>query len=345
MVALATLVTIASNLKAQNPFNSLIKSTGPDATILLKSYAEPLFKGFGIGLNSGWNNTAETDKLLHFDLRITVNFANVPSNERSFDVTQIGLSNHVVLDPSSPTKIAPTYGGSSSAALPIMDIKDDNGNKVGSFTMPKGQLQYVPAPNVQLVIGLVYNTDVTIRATPNINLGAGAGTVGLIGFGIKHNVIKDFAALTEENVMPFDLALAINYNKITYTNQLNVQPESGTTPSSGSSSDFSNQRLSGNFTGTNFQAIISKKILFATPFVAIAYQTAKTDVGILGNYPVSSSVGHYQTITDPVHINETSINGVRIDSGVQLNFSFLRAYFSISESKYLSANAGIGIGL
>lgn len=344
MVVFAILVCVKADLKAQNPFNSLIKSTGPDATILLRSYAEPLFKGFGIGLNSGWNNTAETDKFLHADLRITVNLANVPSDERSFDVTKIGLSNHVQLDPSSPTKIAPTYGGSTSGALPILDIKDDNGNKVGSFTMPKGQLQYVPAPNVQLVIGLFYNTDVTIRATPTINLGAGAGTVGLFGFGIKHNIIRDFAALTEEDVFPFDLAIALNYNKITYTNKLNVQPDGGTSPSSGSSSDFSNQRLSGNFTGTNFQAIISKKILFFTPFLAVAYQTANTNVGILGNYPIDSSVGHYTTITDPVHINETSVSGVRVDSGVLLKFSFIRAYFSISESQYLSANAGIGLG-
>jgi hypothetical protein len=319
-------------------FGQLIKSSPADATLLFQNYAEPMFKGFGIGLNSGWNNTAKTKKLLHFDLRITANVAQIPSSDQSFDVTKIGLSNHLQVDPASPTNMAPTFGGIKSGAVPAMDIKDNNGNTISTFNMPFGIIQYVPAPNVQLTIGLVYNTDITIRATPTIKIGS-SGSVGIIGFGIKHDIIQDFAP--KGKPYPFDVAIAVNYNKISYNKSLNVQPDAGTT---GSSADFSTQQLQGSFSGTNVQAIISKKLLFFTPFLSIGYQSANTSLGVLGNYPVTTGAGTYSVVTDPVHINETSISGFRTDIGFQLNLLLLRIYASYSPGQYQSANAGIGLG-
>jgi hypothetical protein len=323
-------------------FDQLIKSSPADATKLFENYAEPLFKGFGIGLNSGWNNTAKTKKLLHFDLRISANVAMVPTSAQSFDITQIGLSNHLQVDPSSQTNMAPTFGGSKSATTPLMDIKDNNGSTIGTFNMPNGVIQYIPAPDIQLTVGLVKNTDLTIRTMPTINIGSNSGSIGMIGFGIKHDIIQDFAE--KGKTMPFDLAIAVNYNKISYDKTLSVQPDNGTAPASGSQTDFSNQRISGSFSGTFVQAIISKKLLFFTPFLSLGYQSANTTFGVLGNYPVTSSSGTYTTVTDPVHINETSISGFRADIGFQLNLLLLRIFASYSPGPYQSANAGIGLG-
>ena len=325
-----------------NGFGQLIKSSPADATLLFENYANPLFKGLGTGLNSGWNNTAKTKKFLHFDLRITANVAQVPTDDRSFNVTQIGLSNHLQVDPASTTDIAPTFGGSKNGPTPLMDIKDNSGNTIGTFNMPNGVIQYVPAPNIQLTIGVYKNTDLTIRTTPAINIGSNSGSVQMIGFGIKHDIVQDFAG--KGKTKPFDLAIAINYNRINYNAPLNVQPDNGTEPAAGSSTDFSNQRVNGYFSGTNVQAIISKKLLFFTPFLSVAYQSANTNLGILGNYPITTSSGVYSTVTDPVHINETSISGFRSDVGFQLNLLILRIYASVSEGQYLSANAGIGLG-
>jgi hypothetical protein len=330
-----------NNNNSGNGFDQLIRSSPADATKLFQNYAEPLFKGFGIGLNSGWNNTAKTKKLLHFDLRITANAAEVPTSGQTFDVTKIGLSNHLQVDPTSTTSIAPTFGGSKSAPTPLMDIKDDNGKTIGTFNMPNGVIKYIPAPDIQLTIGLVHNTDITIRTIPTVNVGSNTGSIGMIGFGIKHDIIQDFAKGVPK---PFDLAIAINYNRINYSKTLNVQPDDGTTAAPGSQSDFSNQRISGYFSGTNVQAIISKKLLFFTPFLAIAYQSANTNVSVLGNYPVTSSTGEYTTITDPVHINENSVSGFRTDIGFQLNLAVFRIFASYSPGSYQSVNGGIGLG-
>ncbi|MES2276798.1 MAG: DUF6588 family protein [Bacteroidota bacterium] len=325
-------------------FSDLIKSNAADATKLMQAYASPMFKGFGIGLNSGWNNTAKTKKLLHFDLRITANVAKVPDKDQSFDVTQIGLSKQVSVAATSPTKIAPTFGNNSDAATPIMSINDVNGTPTTkTFTMPKGVFNYIPAPNIQLTVGLVHNTDVTLRITPTIKLGDDGGSVSLFGFGFKHNIIQDFAK--KGIPKPFDLAIAVNYNRISYSKTLSVQPDAGTTNAGGGGTpNFSDQHIDAKFSGTNIQAIISKKLLFFTPFLSVGYQTASTDFGVLGNYPLTATPTTYTTISNPVSINETSISGMRADVGFQLNLAILRIYASVSTGQYVSGNAGIGLG-
>jgi hypothetical protein len=348
LIIAALLLTPALKTYAQSSdddgFSQLIKSSPADATKLLQAYAEPMFRGFGTGLNGGWNNTAKTKSLLHFDLRITVSGAQVPTSDRTFDVTKIGLSNHLTPNDASKT-IAPTFGGDDVDG-PVMRINDDNGAKVSTFTMPKGIFKYVPAPNVQLTIGLVHNTDITIRTIPKINLGDDAGKVGMIGFGVKHNIMQDFAKVGVPK--PFDLAIAVNYNRINYSKTLSVQPGTALPAPGNTNTNFSNQSIDAHFSGTNVQAIISKKLMFFTPFLAVAYQTSSTEFGVLGNYPITSTVpgqgAFYTTITDPVHINETSISGMRADIGFQMNLAILRIYASVSTGKYASGNAGIGLG-
>lgn len=343
LITLMVLLSVAFKASAQNDdgFSQLIQSNAADATKLLHAYGEPMFKGFGIGLNSGWNNTAQTKKLLHFELRLTATAAQVPTNQQSFDVTKIGLSNRVTpLNPANT--IAPTFGAKNSNDGPEMSINDDHGVATGkTFTMPAGVFNYIPAPAIQLTVGLVHNTDLTIRTTPTIHISDDAGSVGMIGFGIKHDIIQDFAKGVPK---PFDLALAVNYNRINYSKTLDVQPDNGTTPVAGSSTNFSNQRIGAHFSGFNIQAIISKKLLFFTPFVAVAYQTANTNLNVLGNFPLTATATTYTTVTDPVNINEKSVNGLRADAGFQMAFVGLRIYASISTGEYTSANAGIGFG-
>jgi len=356
LITLVIVLAVAFQANAQSSsnnddgpgFDQLIKSSPGDATKLVQAFSNPLFKGFGIGLNSGWNNTAKTKRLLHFDIRVSANVAQVPKSDQSFDVTKIGLSSHLTPDATSTTNIAPTFGGSDNAATPIMRINDDNGNKVSSFTMPKGVFQYVPAPNIQVTVGLVYNTDVTIRTTPTIQLGSDAGSISVYGFGFKHNIIQDFAKKGVPK--PFDLAIAVNYNSIKYSKPLDVKPDAGATPAPGqSAADFTTQKISATFSGLNFQAIISKKLLFFTPFASVGYQTASTDLGMFGNYPLQSTVpgqtNRYIVVTDPIHIKETSISGMRADFGFQMNLLILRIYASYSVGgSYNSANAGVGLG-
>jgi len=354
LLAAAMLLFIAPGVHAQNNgqnngqnnFSSLIQDGPGDATKLISAYAEPLFKGFGIGQNSGWNNTAKTKKLLHFDLRITGSVAFVPASDKTFDVTQIGLSNQVrPADPSQTT--APTFAGGKNTTGPLLNVYDTNGKQIGQFNTPSGTLSIIPAPQVQLTIGLVDNTDITIRSIPSISFGSNDGSVSMLGFGLKHDIIQDFAKKIPK---PFDLAIAFGYSHLNLNIPLTVNPDNGAQPASGQqSTDFSNQHIAGTFNSFMLQAIISKKLLFFTPFLAVGYNTTHTSAATVGNYPITTGetltgTPVYTTYTNPVNINETSVNGMRADIGFQLNLAFFRIYASCSLAQYKSVDGGIGFG-
>jgi hypothetical protein len=335
--------------KAQDSFSGLIKAGPADATKLLNAYAEPLFKGIGEGLNSGWNNTARTKKLLHFDLRFSASASFISSSDKTFDVTKIGLSSHI--QPADPTKtITPTFGGEKGSDGPLLNIYDDNGRKVESFNMPAGKLSVIPAPQIQLTVGLLQNTDVTIRAMPSINLGNDVGKVSSIGFGIKHDIMQDIVGKTADELIPFDLALAFGYSHLNLSVPLTVTPDDGAQPASSTqSTDFSNQHIEGHFNSYIIQAILSKKLLAFTPFIAVGYNNTHTSATTVGNYPITTGgtlAGEtYTTYTNPINISQNSLSGVRADLGFQVNAGFFRLYASYTLAQYQSVNAGIGFGL
>ncbi|HVS92495.1 MAG TPA: DUF6588 family protein [Mucilaginibacter sp.] len=346
-IAILSISALRSN--AQNAFSQLIKSGPEDATKLLNAYAEPLFKGFGTGMNTGWtNNTAKAKKLLHFDLRISATGALVPVSDKTFDVTKLGLSNHI--GPADPGQtITPTFGGDKNAPTPTLNVYDDNHQQVGSFQMPSAKIGIIPSPQIQLTIGLVKNTDLTVRAIPQVDFGNNVGSVSMIGFGLKHDIIQDFAGKKASKLIPFDVAIALGYSRLNMDAALNVQPDQGAQPKDNQqATDFSNQHLQAHFSSFIAQAIISKQLLFFTPFLAVGYNTASADVGVIGNYPVTTGENlagpTYTTFTNPIHINESTLSGFRTDIGFQLAFPVVRFYASYGIAQYQSFNAGIGFG-
>ena len=215
--------------------------------------------------------------------------------------------------------------------------------------MPEGKTSVIPAPQLQLTVGILQNTDVTLRAIPKIKLGDDIGSVSMIGFGIKHDIMQDFAGGAGK-LIPFNLAIALGYTRLNMDIPLDVQPEAGSVPAPGSqSADFSNQHIDGHFNAFQIQAIISKKITAFTPFFALGYNTSKTKASTIGNYPINTGEiagqNYYETFTNPINIKQTSINGLSADLGFQLELSYFRFYASYSAAEYQSVNAGIGFGI
>jgi len=333
----------AVGVHAQDGFGDLLKSGPADATKLAQAYCNSFFKGFGTGLNGGWTNTAKTKGLGHFEIRASVSAVFVPASDQSFDINLLGLSSSI--RPDNPAQhISPTFGGNGDGAK-IRVYAPDN-THYQTFTLPSSVSDVIPAPQIQATVGLVYNTDITVRYAPKINIGDKYGTVDMIGFGIKHDIMAD---LSKGRPTPFNLSVLFGYTRLNYTYGLNVKPDAGTVPKDPSqSTDFSNQQLAVHFNGINVGAIISKKLAFFTPFFSATYQSANTDAGMYGNYPFTNGYNGvsstYTTYTDPIQIKETSISNVRADVGFQLDFTFFKIYGSYSFAQYPSANGGIAIG-
>jgi len=346
----ASMLLLCTQIKAQDYISALVKSGPGDATKLANAYLQPLFKGFGNGINSGWNNTAKTKKLLGFDLRLSASAVFIPQADKTFDITQIGLSNNVRPADASKT-IAPTIGGNTAA--PQISVYDDNNRKLETLTLPSGVLSVIPAPQIQLTGGLVYHTDASLRYMPSVSFGSNVGSVSMFGFGLKHNILQDFVGKTVDKIIPLDVALSVGFTRLKYHLPVNVQPDLGAQPKDNQqNTDFSNQRINGTFNGFNAEVIVSKQILFFTPFASVGFLTANTNVGLLGNFPITTGINNivqqqptYTTFTNPISIKENSVSNVKASLGFQLNLVFFRFYASYTASQYQSVNAGIGFGL
>jgi hypothetical protein len=349
LLPLMVVLSIASlQVKAQNDgISQVLRAAPDDVSKLIGAYANPLFKGLGTGLNNGWTNTAKTKGLLRFELRVSASGAFVPTNDKTFDVTKIGLSNNLRLAPGS-TGITPTIGGQQGALPAKLELYANN-TKVDEFTLPKRVTPVIPAPQIQLTLGLIKHTDLTIRFVPETRISDNVGKVGMIGFGLKHNIMEDIFGGVGGKLVPFDLALAAGYTRFNYELPLEVRPSAGKAPDAQSlgRTDFNTQRLEGHLSGVNVQAIISKKLLFFTPFAAVGYYTSKTDVGLLGNFPVTNGLATYTVYTDPVRINSRSngISSFKADLGFQLDLSVIKFYASGSLGNYKSVTAGLGLGI
>ena len=344
LITLVILFTATFRANAQDDgISDLFKGSPSDVNKLMNAYTSPLFKGFGNSLNGGWTNTAKTLAPLKFVVRVSATASIVSDADKTFNISSLGLAN--ITPTGSP--IAPTFGGDENLSTGIRFTDPTTG---GTFTttLPKGVTQYVPAPQIQLTVGVIKNTDVTLRLIPTTKITDDVGSVGMFGFGVKHSITQYLGKA--DKVVPFDLAVAVGYTRLTYKKPLDVRPDSPNGGVSGSQ-DYSNQALEGNFTGWNTQVIISKKLSFFTPFISVGYLTSKTDVGLKGNYPFVTGVTPggqpiYTATANPINISGSAAqtNGMRADVGFQMSVFFLKIYGSYSFAEYQSANAGIGFG-
>ncbi|WP_395807484.1 DUF6588 family protein [Daejeonella sp.] len=343
------IIFISDSAFSQSDVSGLIKSGPADAAKLAQAYLKPLFKGFGVGLNSGWNNSAHSKNLMRFDLRIGLTGAVVPPMDETFDVTKIGLSNNV--RPTNLTQtLTPTFAGGNTLNTQLT-VYDGANQPIESFTMPKGTgLNMIPAPQLQGSIGLSQGIELSVRAMPKTNIGSTIGSIGMYGAGLKVELLPLISGMADK-IFPVDIAIAAGYTQFNFEVPLDVPVPSGSLSAAPSQvQDFSNQRIEAKFSGINTEAIISKRFLVFTPFLSLGYNTAKTDVGVKGNYPIVTGVTPlgqkiYTNYTNPVNINQTDINGLRTTIGFQLNLAFFRIYGSYSMAEYNSFNGGIGFGL
>ncbi len=324
------------NLLAQDDVGGLFKSSPADATKLVDAYMTPLFKGLGAGLNSGWTNTAKSKSFLRFDLRVTASAAIVPDADKSYNTNSLGLT--TIKPAAGSNGIGPTAFGDDNPGAK-MELYA-NGTATGqTFNLPQGTgISVVPSPQVQLTVGLPKNIEVSLRLVPNIKLGEDAGSINQFGLGAKVELLPLLMG-KKDKLLPFDLALGLGFTNTTYKLPLDIN-----------NGKYTNQVINLEFKGFQTEAIISKKILFFTPFASVGYNSARSSLNALGTYefdvPVTPATPTgKQAFTDPVSIQRKDLSGLKASLGFQLNLAFFRIYGSYTAAAYSYFNAGIGLGI
>lgn len=354
---------------AQSDASNLIRGGLVDANTIMNAYSSPMLKAFGAGLNGGWFNTAKPHGLGGFDVTLSVNGAFAPSSDQSFDINNLNLNN-IRLKTAGDASTAPTIFGSDKEGPEVGVYGRIPGatqdSMLTSFKLPAGLgLNVFPLPTAQVAVGIGFGTEIAIRFVPTQHLES--TSVGLFGFAIKHDFKRWIPGMKD---MPFDLSAMFGYTGMNANMELDAleadQPSSTTyNPNPGKQYEKGKMDFSSNAWTAN--VLISKKLLFFTPYLGLGYQRATTTLKVNGTYPLtdinnsfdySKGYGsplydandpnsHPKIVTevkDPISV-EGVISGFRATAGFRLKLTILTIHADYTLATYNVASVGVGLNL
>lgn len=327
--AAVLLTAVPHTSKAQGlDFDSFLEAGIDDANLLLQSYLQPAFEGFGFGMNSGWYNTAKPHKFLGFDITANVSLARVPDSRQFFTLPQ-GLTNVSLTNPNDTRRLPTIFGPNLGADdLPELRFVDDNNEELIRISAPTGlgidedivPFNAVPVPMVQLGVGLFKGTEVKLRYIPDTDID-GEGSVKLFGIGVMHD-IKQY--LPGEKLLPFDLSVFAGYTSL--KSSVNIDADAGQTAEFDASA-------------WTIQGVISKKILFFTAFAGLGYSNYDINFGMLGDFTTETT-----TFTNPIDL-QFKDNGLRTNVGLRFKLLFLTLTGEYAIQEYNTITAGVGVSI
>ncbi len=327
-----------------------LRSSPADGVKFFQAYISPYANAFGAGLNGGWYNSAKPHKLLGFDLTLSVNAGVVPSSDNTFDVTKIGLSNRL-----TGTGMASTIAGPDKNG-PVMTYKNANGVTLGTFPSPPGtEWKYVPAPTVQLGLGLPFGTEVKFRFIPKIDLG-GEGDISLFGIGVMHSLLQYLPGYKMMKL--WDVSFFGGYTKLQGNAGIDLNPDPDiskwhyTAYNPGTA--FKNQNLSASIAAMNVGLVGSINIPVLTLYGGLGYCTTKTDINLTGNFPTPTINPTYST-TQPVYEDagviknfpamEIKNSGLRANIGLRIKLAIITIHADYTLAQYKMLSAGLGFSV
>lgn len=323
-------VLFSTSVKSQE-FEILLLAN-EDATILFQNYMAPAMNGMQYNLNNGWYQTAKTHKKLGFDISIQANATIIPKNAQSFLFNE-GDYKYLSLESGSNT--INTVMGEKNTSVIAVRIPEANDYKVASFKIPNGvgdesPMNSVPSPMIQASLGIALNTDVSVRYLPNINSNDISGN--LVGFGIKHNLMKYFGPLDN---LPLNVSILGGYTKLNVL--YDVQNSSGI--------QGSNQEAEFDLNTYTIQAIASLDFPIISVYGGIGYNKGTSTLKMKGIYELeytfeNSNETITESITDPINMgfDTTGMNGT---FGAKINLGFFKIFGDFTINEYNTLSAGI----
>ena len=353
---LTLLVTVDARAQFDDT-GDILRAGTADGNLLLEAYLKPFANGFGADLNSGWVNTARPYRTLGFDLRISAGVALVPGSDRSFDVDQIDFENLERVG--GPSEAQTIFGDDVSG--PEMGIFGTNPltgtrEEITRFTMPEGTgYPYVPAPMVQATIGIIKDTDLSVRYMPTVTVED--ISTNLFGVGVKHGLnqwIPGGAAL------PVDLSVQLGFTELTSDYGFDLQPDEGSdiyNPFAGTPSIWEDQAVELEATGFTGNLLVGKNFPIISLFGGLGFQTSSMTIKSFGSVPVTSFNPNYdpidpseetrekiiERIDEPVDLEFDGANSVHALAGFRLRLGFIAISGSYTLSEYPVANLGVGL--
>ena len=315
-------------VKAQDGFSGIIAAGEKDANTLMRAYIAPAMEGLVYAANSGWATTAKTHKTLGFDVTLAVNAAMVPSGKEVFRISVLQFENDI----SGMPDVTPTVAGDTQPAEVSIRLRDSG--ETATFTMPEGigddiPLHAMPAPVIQVGMGLIKNTDLMVRFVPKV--GWNDVRANQFGMGIKHDLIQYFGAL-EKLPLHVSLLAAFSSMKVDYDIE------------EGEAYDGTGQRAEFKLGTYTIQGLASLDFPFISVFGSLGYSGGTSRLNVLGTYEVDYQVAgvfsRTQTFTDPIGL-KYGVGSMRAGIGARLNLAFFKLFAEYAMQEYNMITAGI----
>jgi hypothetical protein len=331
------------NSNAQNPSDlaAFLKASKEDASMLLKGYTGPVIKGASYAMTGGWYTTGKTHDKLGVDVGVSMTLAFTPTSDYYFtpkfanptttsftNNTHPGLGAPTFVGPKDKTTITSTYTPPGS---PVPQTVSINGPEGLDLKKNIG-FSAVPAPMVQIGIGLIFNTDLKVRFVPKVK--SGDSEVSMLGFGLMHS-IKQY--LPGHDILPFDLSVLIGYNSVKGTTNLKNNDTSNGQPTS------TDGKITYKLNSWVGQAVISKKLSVLTGYLGVGYGSVATNVDVTGTFNVNATPGSF-SVKDPASI-EFHNKSAKLTAGLRLKLGPIYFVGDYTLQKYNALTVGLGVSI
>lgn len=322
----------------------IIRAGAGDASIIMTEYMKPALQGFSTGLNTGWVSTAKPHRLLGFSLTLRANAAVVPSSLMSFNLNDLDLQKTRPMNPNNPN--ASTLFGSKNGTLVGLY---ENEMKFAEFEIPGGvNFEYVPSAMAQLSVGIIKNTDITIRYMPTTEVPDVGVNVGMFGLGIKHDILQ---WIPGGNLIPIDVSFAAGYTSLSAVSSVEVRPSDTNKQGAQPMSQWEDQEISFTASGINYNILVGKTLPFISVYAGVGMETSKSELKASGKFPVESpdpqfdnpNNTRYDAIVDPLKLSVDGPNGFRTIVGARFKILILtvNAEYVMADMPVYSLGFGI----
>ena len=296
--------------------SEIISGDVAQAEKLIEAYFTPMAESFGAGLNNGWYNTAKPHSLGGFDVTFTLNSVIIPNSAENFNIQDAGGN----IFTSNNNEASTIFG--SKETTQMMYVPDD-GNTAGigiPFEMPGGlKTPTMPLPMIQAGVGLIKNTDLSIRYMPMLNVSDNIN-VNLFGVGIKHDLLQWIPGIGD--AIPMSLSLQGGYTSL--NTELKVV----------------GQQVALSTKATTINLIASKKILMVTGYAGIGYNSAITKFSADANFELNGIA-----FNEKIEMDFASNKDLRTNIGLRINMAIVTIQADYTFAKYPTATLGLGVSL
>ena len=288
-------------------------------------------KGAIYSSNGGWFNSAKVHKKLGVDLSLRLNASFVPSADQAFSISNLEYI-------TSEANDLPTIIGSSRQEELIVTIPPDGilPEMKTTIKSPKGiksklPLGAVPAPVLQLAIGIPFDTEVILRYSPEYH--RKGIDMSFKGLGIKHNLLQYFGPIDK---FPINISALASYSKMKI--DYDIQSFSSI-KGSGQVAQFS-------LNNYNLLLIASLDVLVVNFYAGFGFSGGDSSFKMLGQYDLEyqteSNIPITRSLNDPIDMN-FNVSGYQTTIGAKFKFLIFSAYADFTFQDYNTLSTGISI--